>query len=89
MSVDFGRNADDKIGMNPSRTIGIPRPQITGTSQESFNIFNSIRGTLDLAYKGLLYIGGAKSENLRRNKGFKNDERKIVLKLKRLIAKVL
>ena len=25
MSIDFGRNADDKIGMNPLRTIG-PTP---------------------------------------------------------------
>ena len=25
-SVDFGRNAEEKIGMNPSRTIEIPHP---------------------------------------------------------------
>ena len=32
MSVDFRGNADEKIGMNPSRTIGSPRPHITSTS---------------------------------------------------------
>ena len=26
ISVDFGRNVDDKIAMNPSRAIGIPHP---------------------------------------------------------------
>ena len=51
MSVDFGWNADDKIGMNPSRTIVIHHTWITSTRQVSFNIFDSIRGMSYLAYK--------------------------------------
>ena len=45
MSVDFGRNADETIGMNPLRTIGRPRPNNTRTMQKSCNILNSIRET--------------------------------------------
>ena len=60
MSVDFGRNMDDKIGMNPLRTIGIPRPHITSTRLRNCNIF-------DLVVRGLVCHGTAKSksENLR------------------------
>ena len=85
-SVDFGRNADDKIGMNPSRTIGIPRPQITRTSQGSFNVFNSIKGESDLADRGLSWHGGAKSEseNLKGNKFFKNYERKNIFEVEKV-----
>ena len=38
MSVDFGRNTDDKIGMEPSRTIRRPHPQITRTRPRNCNI---------------------------------------------------
>ena len=31
ISVDFGRNVDEKIGMNPLRSIGSPCPQVTST----------------------------------------------------------
>ena len=42
MSVYFGQKADDKIGMNPSRTIGIsrPRPQIISTRLRNCDIFD-------------------------------------------------
>ena len=46
MSVDFGRNADEKIGMNPLRTIGIPHPQITSNRLRNWNIFDSFRRVL-------------------------------------------
>ena len=36
--VDFGRNANEEIVMNPLRTIGIPLPYITRTRQRSFDI---------------------------------------------------
>ena len=42
MSVDFRRNVDDKIGTNPSRTIGSPSQQITRTRLSKCNIFNSV-----------------------------------------------
>ena len=54
ISVDFGRNANDKIGMNPSRTIIILCSQITSTNEGSkCNVFDSVRSTSDLAYRGL------------------------------------
>ena len=40
MIVYFGWNADDKIGMNPSRTIGSPLQQITSTRQWICDIFD-------------------------------------------------
>ena len=43
MSVDFGWNIDDKIGMNPLRTIRIPRPQVNRTSISNCDIFNLVR----------------------------------------------
>ena len=69
----------------------VPRPQITITSQGSFNIFNSIRRTLDLSIIGFTFHGGAKSEseNLKGKNKFKMPSAKIILKLKRLGAKVL
>ena len=77
MSVDFGRNADDKIGMKLSRTIRIPHPHITRTSQVSFNIFDTFSRTLDISYRDSPWNGPAKSEskNLGGNKFFENDER--------------
>ena len=76
MSVDFRRNVDDKIGMNPSRTIGSPHPQIKYTRQGDFDIFDSIKGMLDLNYVGFPWHGAVKSgvENLGGNKSFKNSE---------------
>ena len=45
-SVDLGRNEYDKIGMKPSRTIGIPLPHITRTRMSNCNISNLvIRGS--------------------------------------------
>ena len=43
MSVDFGRNTDEKIGTNLSTTIGIPRRHINRTSLSNCEIFDSIR----------------------------------------------
>ena len=40
MSVGFGRNADDKIGMNPSRAIRSPHPQVSRTMLSNYNIFD-------------------------------------------------
>ena len=76
MSVDFGRNADDKIGMNPSRTIRIPRPQITSTRKGSCDIFDLVSRTSDLSYMGFLWYGTDKieSKNLGGNTNFENAE---------------
>ena len=60
MSVYFRWNADGKILMNPLRTIGIPRPQITSTRHRVFYIFNSIIGTSDIAYRGTMWHDAAK-----------------------------
>ena len=53
MTVDFGRNTDDKIGMNPSRTIGITHPQINMNSTRKCNIF-------DLISRGMQWHGTIK-----------------------------
>ena len=74
MSVNSGWNVDEKIGMNPSRTIVIPLPHITRISMSNCDIF-------DLFIRGLPYHGTIKSEseilveNIRDNKIFKNAER--------------
>ena len=70
MSVDFGRNADDKIRVNPSRTIGIPRPQIIRTRIINCNIFESVIRMFYLSYGVLPWLGTTKSEseNLRGKK---------------------
>ena len=54
-SIDFGRNTDEKIGMIPSITIGIPHPQITMIRLINCNIF-------DLVSKGFTYHGTVKIE---------------------------
>ena len=63
MSVEFGRDVDDEIGMNPSITIIIPRPKVTSTWQGCFIIFNYIKRIQDLAYRRLQWDGEAKSES--------------------------
>ena len=56
MSVGFGRNVNDKIGMNPSRIIGNPHPQIYKTKEGSnCNIFDSYRRTIYIAYRVYLW----------------------------------
>ena len=42
ISVDFVWIVNDKIGINPSRTIILPRPHITGTRLRNCNIFYSV-----------------------------------------------
>ena len=74
MSVDFGQNADDILGTNPSRAIGIPRPQVTSTRLKNCNISDLVRrilpwhGTMKSESENLV-------ENLRDNKIYKNSER--------------
>ena len=82
MGVDFGRNANDEIGMNPSRTIGIPRQQIISTiertrTRKGFNcdILDSVSSNLDLFCRSSLWHGAAKSEGLGGNNIFENAER--------------
>ena len=77
MSVDFRQNVDDKIGMNPSRTIGIPRPQINRTRLNNFDIFDLFISPSDLSYRLFEWHGTMKSEseNLTGNKIFENVER--------------
>ena len=55
------RNADDKIGMNLSKTIWSLFPQITSTRQGILNTFNLVNRTLDLDYKGFPCNGAEKS----------------------------
>ena len=50
MSLDYRRNRDDTIGMNPSRSIGIPRPQVIRIRLSNCNIFY-------LVIRGSLWIG--------------------------------
>ena len=42
MTVEFGRNADDKTGMNPLRTIGSTRPNITRTRLKPHQSINDM-----------------------------------------------
>ena len=66
MSVDFGRNAHDKIGMNPSRTIGSPRLQITRTTLRNFDILDFVRRVFP--WHGIMKSEGENLvENLRGN----------------------
>ena len=82
---------DEKIGMNPSRTIRSPRPQITRIRKGGFDIFHSTIGTPDIAYRGLPWHGEVKSEseNLDGNNFFKNAERKNNFEVEKLGAKIL
>ena len=88
MTVDFGWNADDRIVMNPSRTIGNPHLQITRTSLSNCNI-------LELVIRCLSWHGTMKSKsenlvgNLRSNKMFKMLSAQIIPKLKRLVTNIL
>ena len=77
MNVDFGRKADEKIGMIPPRTIGSPLPTITRTRQGSFKIFYYIIGKSDIAFRGLPWNVAEKSEieNLGGTNIFENAER--------------
>ena len=74
-SVDFRRNVDEKIAMNPSRSTGSPRPQVTRTRMRNCNIF-------DLVSRVSTWNGTMKNDtgnlvkNLRDNKIFKNSEHK-------------
>ena len=89
MSVDFGWNADDKIGMNPLITIRSPCPHTTRTRKGSFGIFDSTIGTPDLSYRGLLWNGAVKtgSEKFGGNKFFNILSAKMISKSKKLGAK--
>ena len=42
ISVYLGKIADEKIGMNPLRTTGIPRPHTTSTRLRNCGIFESV-----------------------------------------------
>ena len=61
--------------MNPQGSIGTTIQE--SNSAGNWNIFDSVRGTSDLAYRGLLWHGAEKSEseNLGGNKIFENAER--------------
>ena len=63
MSVYSGQDADEKIGMNPLRTIRSPRPQITKTIMINCDIYNSVSRLQDIAYRYLAWHGTIKSEN--------------------------
>ena len=95
MSVDFERNADDKIGMNPSRTIRTPRPHNTRAIANNCEIFDLVRMTSYLAFRFLTWYGTIESESenllrkIRGNKTFKMLSAEIILKLKKLGAKIL
>ena len=95
MSVDFGQNADEKIGMNQSRTIGSPHPQITRTRLSNRDISELVTRKSYLAYRNSELHVTIKSENenlvenLRGNKILKILSPKIILKLKKLGANFL
>ena len=69
MSVDFGNNADDEIGMNPLRTIGSPWPQNTSTRLRNYNIFKFFSIPSYIYYRVSEWHSAIKSEseNLRDN----------------------
>ena len=88
MSVDFGQNVDDKIGITTLRTIGSQRPQITRTRLSNCDVF-------DLVISGLPWHNTMRSESknlvekLRGNNIFNSYERKNNFQLEKLGAKVL
>ena len=63
ISFDFWRKTNDIIVVNPWITIGRIIPQITRTAQGIFDVFNYIRGTLDIAYRSASWLGKEKSES--------------------------
>ena len=74
LSVDFGRNADDKIRMTPLRPIGRPHPNINRTRISNYYILELV--IRDLPWHGRMKIKTENLvENIRGNKSFKNDER--------------
>ena len=83
MSVDFRQNADDNIGMNPSRDIGSSRPQVSNC-----NIFDSVIRVFPW-HVTIKSEGENLVENLRDNKIFKNVERKNNFEFEKLGAKIL
>ena len=89
INVDFGRNADDKIGMNPLRTTGILHPHITRSRLSNCDIFDLFSRPSDLAYRFLQWHGMIKSEtgNLRGNKNFENTERESNFKVEKVGCK--
>ena len=89
LSVDFGRKASEKeIGMNPSRTIIIPLPQINKPKMSNRDIF-------DLVSRASPWHVTMKSksenlvENLRGRNISKNYEREKNSKVKNLGAKMM
>ena len=42
ISVNFGRNVDDKITMNPLRAIRSPCPNVTRTKMRKYNVFGLV-----------------------------------------------
>ena len=63
MSVDFRQNTDDKFGVNPSITIGIPQPQIIRSRVINCNIFDSVSRPSYLSYMGSTWHRTIKSES--------------------------
>ena len=51
ISVNFGRNIDEKIGMKPLRNIGVPSHPITSISKESCNIFDLINIMSNITFR--------------------------------------
>ena len=88
MSVDFGQNVDDKIGINTLRNIGSPHPQITGIRLSNCDVF-------DLVIRRFLWHNTMRSEiknlagNLEETTFSKFMSAKIILNLEKLGAKVL
>ena len=70
-----GRSIDNHTGMNPQRPIVTMVPE--SNSARNFYIFNSIKGALDISFRGLPWHIAAKSEseNIGGNNIFENAER--------------
>ena len=89
--LDFGKNMNAGISVNPSRTIRSIVPQITKTSQGILVIFDSIRVISYIAYKSVPWHGTRtkKVKSLKATEFSKTLSTRIILKLKRLGAKIL
>ena len=58
--IGFGWNKNEGISMSPPITIRSIIPQTNRTGQESFEIFESVRGKLYLSYRSNFWYGLAK-----------------------------
>ena len=89
-TTEIGRqNINNHTGMNTQGPIMTTIPE--SSISNNFGIFDLVKRTPDIAYRGLPWYGTKKSENenLRGNKIFENTERRNNSKVEKIGRKIL